>query len=180
MIATLGWDPSTVGAAWAELLVSPARREFVGTGMCKTEREIEARLRKFSVDRTAANFDRDIVIGIEMPMGIHTARDDAKTARARGVYLMKTRGVASSIATMARMLGFETVIELSPGQCRSAIGLGRSSTNAGVSHALRVVVPSWPARSNDHNRDAAVCAFAAATRRGFHARVQDVQGRNRA
>ena len=158
MVDTLvvGWDPSTKSAAWACLRVSAGRRTYVSHGECDSHGAVEAQLKLLRAAGAA-------LVGVEAPQGIHTKKDDAKAARARGVALMKTSGIASSIVTTARMLGYD-VLEMTPDQCRSQIGMRRSPSDRAIKQALRVLVPTWPTRTNDHNRDAAVCALAAAMR----------------
>ena len=148
----VGWDPSTAGAAWAELRVSSSQRRYIASGVCESEAAIHGVLRGLMPGT---------LIGIEMPQGIHTPKNDAKTARGRGVQLMKTRGSAAAIGSAARLLGFE-VVEVTPAQCRRAIGARGSSSDAVVANAIRILVPNWPSKSNDHVRDAAACAIAAA------------------
>lgn len=155
----IGWDPSTEGAAWACLRVERGRRVFVACGECADEAAIQDELRTWQAEKP--------IVGVEVPQGIHTNKNDAKAARARGMQLMKTRGVAATVATSARMLGLD-VLELSPERCRSQVGLKRSPPDAAVKSVLRALVPNWPEVSNNHVRDAGVCALATALRWDWH------------
>jgi hypothetical protein len=162
-VIVMGWDPSTKGAAWACLRIERGKRALLAFGECESEFSIQDELRAWKASEPPVMGHAVQLVGVEVPQGIHTKKDDAKTARARGVALMKLRGTAAAIATSARLIGYD-VLELSPDQCRSQIGMRRSPSDKAIKQALMVLVPNWPKKSNDHCRDAAVCALAAEMR----------------
>lgn len=156
-IIALGFDASTQGATWAHMWCTPNRREVLYVGKCKDERELAERLR---------NTPSGTVIGVEtVERGLGNKSGDEKGARARAANLLKTNAVAHFIRATALAYGFH--VEAMPSfTARRYIGLRGKTSDAVVKQALLACVANWPPGlgSNDHERDAAVIAIAAATR----------------
>jgi len=151
----LGFDASVEGAAFALLRVDALRREYVDHGVCATEVEL---VRKLESSKDVS------VIGIEIPVGgLGTKLGDDAGSRKRGEALIRTASTAHFVRGYVTATRGKDSVEAMPSYvARKYIGLGRSATDAQVTLALRAFVPTWPSRSNDHHRDAAVVAIAAA------------------
>lgn len=147
----LGWDPGPSTSAWA-LLDKVAFRHalakpfhFVAGGSMPSTRE--ALWRILAVDGPKP------IVGVESPEGYIFEH-------ARGAQLLKTKGVASEIATMARDLGL-AVVEKPAQVIRQAL-CGRAARgahgDAAVVAAVARLVSGMPRRSSNHLRDAVLCA----------------------
>lgn len=156
----LGWDPSVEGAYWALLDLDQRTRVYVARGRCRTEAAIGAKL-----DECVT---MNAIVGVETPVGgLGTERGDDAGSRARGAALMKTVKVAEFIRVMAMSKGLVETEVLSVGTCRKHLGLRHGAKDAHVKQALRAIIPTWPRLTNNHERDAATCAFAAGQRWGI-------------
>ena len=151
----LGFDPSTKGAAWALLRIGDwQHRELVRFGIAADDNEI-ARVILAAVF-TAREAQAPLTIGVEIPSGLHTR--DIKAARARAVALMATTRVAGYVVGAAQGMGL-SVTEVKPEVWRRAIVNKAQASDAQVKLAIQTFVRRWPARSNNHVRDAAGVAL---------------------
>ena len=157
----LGFDPSTKGAAWALLRIEPRLREHIAAGWCKSEEDILTLLRA----QAAEHPDPDLIVAIETPttLHVHSLRGDMGKTIGRARALMGTSATATFIRAHAQAMNL-TVAALTPREARTQVGLRETSSDRAVADCLRVLVRNWPKRSNEHVRDAAVVALAAALR----------------
>lgn len=68
--------------------------------------------------------------------------------------------VGGELAGLARALGAQ-VVTIAAGSWRAGLAGSRTASDAQIARAIRLRVPSWPMKSNEHQRDAAGVALAA-------------------
>jgi hypothetical protein len=165
MILSLGWDPSTQGATWALLNVSPTSRDWIAYGTCIDDEGIAERLRltKDLGERQGT----PVAVCVETPMrGLNSKKGDESGARKKAQNLMATAVVAGYIRGYSKACGLDTYA-LPSWTIRTHLGLHGKTTDRMVADALRLFVPNWPKnQSDDHDRDAGAAAVAGAVHRG--------------
>jgi Holliday junction resolvasome RuvABC endonuclease subunit len=150
MTQVLSVDPGPRLSGYAILRSDRQRVLYEGGGTCSSDFE--------SLKRLVQLVAPDAILAVEVPGQIHpnAARTGPGFLYARGKQLLATRAVASEILTIGKMLG-RRVLQLSAQQWRRALcgrGVVGVPNDKHVKAALRLLVPSMPARSNNHLRDA--------------------------
>lgn len=162
LLRIIAFDPGSSSSGWARIDVRwglglPVTCTFVAKG--KVANDV------FAAKALVARDDVDMV-AIEQPEAYAFKRQRADgTQKQYGAsmvgYLMAARGVSDQLKTLAMLAG-KTIVEVPATRVRRLL-CGRGSVkDATVKNAVTRLVAGWPARSNDHERDAAACGVAAA------------------
>ena len=148
----VGFDPSTEGTAYAFIWTHDGRRNFHECGALMSDDSIKTYI---------ARLTPDVVVCIERPAAaLHIHDEGRAAARAKASHLIMTARVAGFIAGVALYRGLQ-VIELAPERWRSIVVGSPHPQDSDVKRAVRVLVPTWPEKSNSHVRDAAGVALGA-------------------
>ena len=141
--------PKTCGFALAKLKPEMRGRPmFIGGGKVDSDHE--------TISICLRDHREVDIVAVETPAGyVHE--------HARGAQLLETRGEASMIAAIARVIGL-LVVEMTAGEWRRQLTGKSNASDAVIARACAMLASGLPKRSSVHTRDALGLAIVSLTR----------------
>jgi len=146
MTLALGIDPGAT-TAWALLEVGAARASFVskgsttaGVAICALEQIMR---------------DHRPLVAIERVVNVHGS---ARMGSSYAEGLVHAAWIGGELAGIAHVIGCR-VETVQAGVWRQALCTSRVASDGEVKQMVRLRVPDWPPKSNEHERDAAGVAL---------------------